>query len=797
MDCDKANDLDFFEAFAELNIMDDLLKLNNLSIYQISYAIIQSLSFILVNISNTQFLFYIFSNNAINDIISIEISNFDDEYLSYYINFLKSLSLRVDCETIQFFFDENTNTFPIVEFALKLYNYSNSMISTVVHNIILAILNVGYEPIQEYFCKLPTVSYFILIVCHLRDDSRRYFEDETDYEAYEDMIDDIMYINDILSIGIEKINYILINALFYYFIMPKIMIEIFNENNSTKALIMLIALFKAIKDESFLNILFIVCFSPSLSQEILDFCSLNEISVKNYRFKWNEQVKMKITFKDFVINNYSNNFFKGLRYQTCSIYKKVKEYKELKSVQKGAFLLAKKHKNENKVDYKDIEKLVLSSFKENDMKVMSDYHYKLSISLGVKVGMFYVDFVEDLEKENKIDLCFWVKMKNFMTHLIPKQKITNNPIRMKLITMIYNEDRPQNEKVLALSHFLLWVILNQANISRELLSQAKLKKILIKNYKNENIEIIENIFNNLLKLDFTISENEDKELEKFFSFENNFFFISRNSFFPNITKDTNNNELIEKILKILTREQESTIELIELLSINLNNFCIYPEERTIQLIKEHISIIQDKINKLNLSKEKLSLIYKKCILRYINIIQNKDHYENYLKRVYNIMKFAVNEDQKGDVLIQSYLLIILNMKNIINRLQNKDEITKKINIVGIIYNFEEIKNKKYEYLIYKTDLIIIGDIFIYLGKYKVKQKKEYFEISYMNYINEVKCIVIQEKKSIILGIDKNKVIFENNEDNNKNIENIQNIIKKKKNNSFNTNIFNIDYLFNE
>ena len=103
MDCDKANDLDFFEAFAELNIMDDLLKLNNLSIYQISYAIIQSLSFILVNISNTQFLFYIFSNNAINDIISIEISNFDDEYLSYYINFLKSLSLRVDCETIQFF----------------------------------------------------------------------------------------------------------------------------------------------------------------------------------------------------------------------------------------------------------------------------------------------------------------------------------------------------------------------------------------------------------------------------------------------------------------------------------------------------------------------------------------------------------------------------------------------------------------------------------------------------------------------------------------------------------------------
>ena len=54
MDCDKANDLEFFETFCELNFMEDFIKLNNLSIYEISYSIIQSLSFLLVNISNTQ-----------------------------------------------------------------------------------------------------------------------------------------------------------------------------------------------------------------------------------------------------------------------------------------------------------------------------------------------------------------------------------------------------------------------------------------------------------------------------------------------------------------------------------------------------------------------------------------------------------------------------------------------------------------------------------------------------------------------------------------------------------------------
>ena len=51
MDCDKVNDTDFFETFCELNFMEDFIKLNNLSIYQISYSIIQSLSFLLVNIS--------------------------------------------------------------------------------------------------------------------------------------------------------------------------------------------------------------------------------------------------------------------------------------------------------------------------------------------------------------------------------------------------------------------------------------------------------------------------------------------------------------------------------------------------------------------------------------------------------------------------------------------------------------------------------------------------------------------------------------------------------------------------
>ena len=88
MDCDKVKDQNFFNYFCELHLMDDLKELNALSIYQINYTVIQSLSFLLVNISNKQYIYYMFSNNCINEIILNDVTKYDDEYLSYYINLL-------------------------------------------------------------------------------------------------------------------------------------------------------------------------------------------------------------------------------------------------------------------------------------------------------------------------------------------------------------------------------------------------------------------------------------------------------------------------------------------------------------------------------------------------------------------------------------------------------------------------------------------------------------------------------------------------------------------------------------
>ena len=77
--------------------------------------------------------------------------------------------------------------------------------------------------------------------------------------------------------------------MFYYFIMPKIMIEIFNEIHSENTMIVLIALFRNIKDEHFLNLLYTICFSQKISSDLLSFCSNNDSPIRGYKFKWNEK----------------------------------------------------------------------------------------------------------------------------------------------------------------------------------------------------------------------------------------------------------------------------------------------------------------------------------------------------------------------------------------------------------------------------------------------------------------------------------------------------------------------------
>lgn len=138
--------------------MNEFLHLCNMNQKQINLQIIKSFSVLILNTTNMTTLYYLFSNNFINQIISNDYEKYDEDFLSYYINFLKSLVQKMDQTTVQFFFHKQYNSFPLLQSALKFYNHSDPMVKNTVRNIVLTIL-------KSKFFFFFFITLFLLFVC--------------------------------------------------------------------------------------------------------------------------------------------------------------------------------------------------------------------------------------------------------------------------------------------------------------------------------------------------------------------------------------------------------------------------------------------------------------------------------------------------------------------------------------------------------------------------------------------------------------------------------------------------------
>lgn len=69
----------------------------------------QTLSILITNISKQTSMFFLFSNNHLNDIIGLGFDLRDEEVLAHFITLLKTISFKLDRDTIQFFFQVDAN----------------------------------------------------------------------------------------------------------------------------------------------------------------------------------------------------------------------------------------------------------------------------------------------------------------------------------------------------------------------------------------------------------------------------------------------------------------------------------------------------------------------------------------------------------------------------------------------------------------------------------------------------------------------------------------------------------------
>eukprot|EP01063_Lacrimia_lanifica_P034926 TRINITY_DN6558_c0_g3_i1.p1 TRINITY_DN6558_c0_g3~~TRINITY_DN6558_c0_g3_i1.p1 ORF type:complete len:1159 (+),score=262.45 TRINITY_DN6558_c0_g3_i1:52-3477(+) len=159
---DSVGEGKIFDVFLEKNMMKHLTELMCSRVPpDVKNQLLQTLYILIQNVRSPVSIFYLLSGNHINKLIMYEGFDFaaDDELLSHFVNFLKSLSLRLDENTIQCFYNRDTDTFPLYTATEKILNYclrdanSNPTVKAAVRAIVVHMCQVEDPYVINYVVR--------------------------------------------------------------------------------------------------------------------------------------------------------------------------------------------------------------------------------------------------------------------------------------------------------------------------------------------------------------------------------------------------------------------------------------------------------------------------------------------------------------------------------------------------------------------------------------------------------------------------------------------------------------------
>ena len=756
MDGNKNSEEDIIGCFKDEDIFNGIKNVYYLEDYEINCIIIQSLSILIVNIVKAKaFLYCILSNNFVNDLLLIDFSKYDDEYFSYYVNFLKSLVMRIDDNTFLLFYNERSNCFPLIDCALNLYNYSNSMTRTVVNNIILQILKCDMEKIYEYFTLLPSVNYFNFISLRMKDIINDLNTNINNLDPYEDLIDLTLFINDLLSLEQPKINYIVRNSIFYYFLLPEIFQSLFvliygddmikNKNNNIRkknsiVILCFLTFLINIKDETVMYIILHLLFSENIPEKIERYIlKMPEIN-PFYSYKWNKNFQKDIDFSKFISLNYSNKFLGSFLNMDNYYLKNMKRVqfdlqREMETIAlkcEEINLRGKLEKLNNETILYEMSQFIFDLFNQNAEAFcqMKNYHSNLSNGLGIKVGVIKEMFnnpndtvytknkkkADEKTDINKIDYIntdiiknsFMCDYKQWMENLNNKEKsnikFKPNIFRITLFNLLNNENNIDVDiPLLIINNYLIWCILHKLNIPKKILEHFQLHKYSL----NENNDIKKEI-NKTAETPKEISSED--YLYKLFTFDNDYLMKNYESKKePNFNTNLN---MIEKLcINLENKIILAKVELIyiELICKNINSLCVDDDpnkDKIIQMIKSTaLKLIKLLINFLQIpesgfidpesSFEETVCIYVKQMATNIN---DESLYNQQLGNLPKIMEMIPYIEKNVNVvkgnIVKSMIIIIIYLIVIIERLTKKEISFFKYLYKHVKYNLKKLLEEK-------------------------------------------------------------------------------------------------------
>ena len=718
------------------------------------------------------FFDYICENKYLNQLIinlNYNLEEKDDDYLSYYINFLKVINNKITIENIKIIFNNEYNQFPLLDQILILLNNEDIMIRTSARNIFLSLIKLNYMPIIEYLCEIPRIAIFIilmrriktdiLLMINLKNTDRNIFIEKTK-EFKEKIVEDLLFMEDILSINIFKINYIIINCLFsivLLFLFTKIISFSDNKNDLntkseiSKSINVLRIIFKNIKNESTKNLLCFLIFSNKVYAKINQY-------LKNKNIEENKENKIentkllnmiyfnfnycytKMKFEDFVIYNYSTNFIKSLKYliKQLGINEK-KIFSEIKEI--SNLLKIKGEKDEIQI----ITQFLNDRFVNNNNNFiirMHNFHFFISQKTGINCGIYQ-------QKENESFLSIFYT--NFLC--IQNNEIINNNnyfqnniLRKEIFDFLENEIKNNGGNKNIIFNIILFFIeiINDKNINNDLkeilnfiINRNKIANANDMNININNIDLLNILNNNSKSIIYPNKLLEQIKIEEFLIINNekvNYNEISfNNEFFSKINLKHNH-----------INNNNGNSDLI----INIIDFIFYPKfELNNNDILLCFKLIEGIFNETYLNNDKLINYLKSLYLQ--TLIQIKEilfKNNNDLKN--GIFKFSFSFFEK------SFYLNKKSLPDIINTYYSDMRLSSFV-IIDNSKNSKEKTNLKnlFQKYISLHDLIITNSPLFKNIEFPLKliKKEQNFEIGGKIDIKEYNLTIINVKFSKVIN----------------------------------------------
>lgn len=258
---EQTNNSQFFDFFCEKSIFSDLVHVLGLkkASKKVKLQLLQTLSMLVQNIRRQTSVYYILSNNHVNRLMSTNMDFDDEEVLAYYITLMKSLAMRLDNESIKFFFIQHPEpAFPLYIEAAKFFSHKDHMVRATVRTITLQVYRIEDQPMRRFVLRHAAESYFSQLAYHLQDlwlrlnaaAAKVTSEEELSAVRRENELqqDLQIYLSDVFELGIEELNEVLADRLLNGAILPVLLAGVSNASpqrsgNTVRTLSSHVALF--------------------------------------------------------------------------------------------------------------------------------------------------------------------------------------------------------------------------------------------------------------------------------------------------------------------------------------------------------------------------------------------------------------------------------------------------------------------------------------------------------------------------------------------------------------------------